>query len=79
MWSFYGLWLSVLTFDGGEVWVIKLRNIENEQVRGGSGSRFKWVMNVQKITVKEEEKKEDGEKGSYINMPSNYPKYLKSH
>jgi hypothetical protein len=27
----------------------------------------------------EEEKKEDGEKSSYINMPSKYPKYLKSH
>jgi hypothetical protein len=57
MWSFYGLWLSVLTFDGGEVWVIKLRNIENERVMGGSGSRLIWVMNVQKITVKRRKRK----------------------
>lgn len=57
MWSFYGLWLSGLTFDGGEVWVIKLRNIENKRVMGGSGSRFKWVMNVQKITVKRRKRK----------------------
>jgi hypothetical protein len=47
-----GLWLSGLTFDGGKVLVIKLWYIENKRVMAGSGSRFKWVMKVQKSQVR---------------------------